>query len=157
MTSAQLIIAYIISNSVALLLLWVSWKKKNLARILFAGLFFWAFLANWRTAHHSPNDYLNYGKYAVGLYQDFIYGEFAKHVTGYVSLIAIGQLAIALCLLARGILVKSACVGGILFLLAIAPLGFGSAFPFSIISAFALLLIYRHSFKEDIFRNKWFA
>jgi heme O synthase-like polyprenyltransferase len=157
MTSQQIIIASIVSNIVALVLLVVSWKKKNLARVLFAILFIWASWTNWKIAHNDPNDYLDYGKYAVSFYKTIIYGEFAKHITGYVSLIAIGQLLIGLGLLARGIVVKISCIGGIIFLLAIAPLGTGAAFPFSITAALALFFLYKYNFTKDILKNKWWV
>jgi len=157
MTAQQMTIAMIASNLVALLLLFLSWKRKNLARVLFAILFLWAAWTNWSTAHKDPNVYLEYGKYAIGIYKTIIYGEFAKHITGYVSSIAIAQLLIGLGFLARGLIVKLSCIGGILFLLGIAPLGAGSAFPFSIIASFALFILYRYHFSKDILKNKWWV
>ncbi len=157
MTVQQMIIASIVSNLVAVLLLYISWKRKNAARVLFALLFTWAAITNWITAHNNPQVYLEYGNYAIDIYKKFITGEFASHITGFVSLIAIGQLIIGLGLLARGMIVKLSCIGGIIFLLAIAPLGFGAAFPFSITAAIALFLLYRHHFTKDILKNKWWV
>jgi hypothetical protein len=157
MTETQMNIAYIGSNLVAILLLVLSFKKKNLCRALFAVLFIWASWANWSTAHNNPGDYLTYDKYAIGLYKDIIHGFFAEHITSIVSFVAICQLLIGLCLLARGILVKLGCTGGMIFLLGIAPLGFGSAFPFSLIAGAALYILFRHNFEKDIFGNRWFT
>lgn len=153
----QQIIASIVSNIVALALLFLSWKRKNLTRVLFAILFIWASWTNWRTANHNPDFYLAYGEQAVSFYNKIIYGEFAKHITGYVSLIAMGQLLIGLGLLARGIIVKISCIGGMIFLLAIAPLGAGAAFPFSITASIALFLLFKHNFTKDILKNKWWV
>jgi hypothetical protein len=150
-------IAYIGSNLVALLLLFLSWKKKNLARTLFAILFVWASWINWKTAHNNPGDYLNYTQYAIGFYKGIIQDWFSKHITAYVSIIAVAQLLIGLGFLSKGVIVKISCIGAIIFLLAIAPLGFGSAFPFSLIASAALIILYRHYFEKNIFRNKWFA
>ncbi|CAN5752164.1 hypothetical protein BH11BAC4_BH11BAC4_18470 [soil metagenome] len=157
MTSQQMHIALFVSNTLALLLLLVSWKRKNLGRLLFAALFIWASFTNWKTAHADPGVYLNYGKYSIGIYKRIIYGEFAKHITGFVSTIAIAQLLIGLGLLARGMIVKLSCIGGIIFLIAIAPLGFGAGFPFSIFTSIALYLLYKHYFTQDVLRNKWLA
>ena len=157
MTTQQLVIAYIGSNVAALLLLYLSWKRKNTARLLFAVLFIWASVTNWRTANSNPTVYLEYSEYAIGIYQKIIQGYFARHITGIVSLIAAGQLLIGLGMLARGIIVRVCCAGGIIFLLAIAPLGFGSAFPFSITASIALFLLYRHRFTKDILKNKWWV
>jgi hypothetical protein len=157
MTAQQIIIANIVSNIVALLLLFSCWKRKNLSRVLFAILFTWAAWTNWRTANNTPEIYLDYGKYAILFYKKIIYGEFAKHITGYVSFIALGQLLVGLGLLARGMIVKISCIGGIIFLLAIAPLGTGSAFPFSITASVALYLLYKYNFTKDILKNKWWV
>ncbi len=157
MSSQQLAFAYIGSNFAALLLLFLSWKRKNTARVLFAALFIWASVTNWKTANSNPSVYLEYSEYAIGPYKKFIQGYFAGHITGFVSLIAAGQLLIGLGMLARGMIVKISCAGGIIFLLAIAPLGVGSAFPFSITASIALFLLYRHPFTKDIFKNKWWV
>ena len=157
MTLQQMIIASIASNMVALALLLLSWKRKNLSRVLFSILFLWASWTNWKTANNNPNEYLEYGEFAIGFYKKIIYGEFARHITGYVSFIALGQLLIGLGLLARGMIVKISCIGGIIFLLAIAPLGTGAAFPFSITTSIALFLLYKYNFTKDIMKNKWWV
>ena len=154
MTSQQMILASIISNVIALLLLLVSWKKKNMARIFFAILFIGAAITNWKTAREAPESYLEFGKYAVPLYREIIYGAFAAHIAGYISLIALAQLFIGIGLLAKGLVVKLCCIAGIIFFTGIAGLGFGAAFPFSVTASLALLFLYRHPFERDIFQNK---
>lgn len=155
MNEQEIVIAAVVSNIVALILLILSWKKKNIARILFAALFIWASWANWNTARYDPNDYLEYNKYAIEPYVWLINNIFAKHIQGYIYAIAACQLIIGLGFLGRGILVKLSCIGGIIFFAAIAPLGIGSAFPFSITASIALYLLYRQKFEKDIFNNKW--
>lgn len=157
MTQDEIIIATVISNIVALVLLLLSWKRKNIARILFSILFICAAVLNWKTVHTDPLVYLEYSKYAIPFYAGIIKGEFARHITGYVSCIALGQLLIGFGLLARDIIVKLSCMGGIIFLLAIAPLGTGSAFPFSITSAAALFILYQKHFNKNILQNKWWV
>ena len=155
MTPQEEIIASLLSNIIALLLLLVSLKKKNTARILFAFIFLWAAFTNWRTVSIHPEAYLDYAKYAIPLYKKIILGEFSNHITGYVLCIAAGQLMIGLGLLSRRYIVKAACFAGIIFLLAIAPLGRGAAFPFSITASIALFILYRHMFTKDIVGNRW--
>lgn len=157
MSNQQLTIAYVVSNVAAVLLLLLSIRQKKIARILFAALFIWASWANWKTAHNNPTDYLNYSKYAVAPYKHIIEGFFAAHITELVSIIALCQLLIGLGLLASGLVVRLSCIGAILFLLAIAPLGVGSAFPFSITASIALFILFRHHFEKDILGNKWFV
>lgn len=48
-------------------------------------------------------------------------------------------------MLLKSWLFKLGCIGGIIFLLAIAPFGVGSGFPCTIIFAFALLILFRKS------------
>ena len=144
MSEHALWIAYGISNIVALLLLWSAWKNPVLARILFSILFGWAAWANTRMALLNPEDYLGYAEYTwSGWYRDFITGFFAQHIQPMVLAIAAGQACIALGLLGAGRIFRMACAGGIVFLLAIAPLGVGSAFPFSLIAGAGLWLLFR--------------
>jgi hypothetical protein len=48
-------------------------------------------------------------------------------------------------MLSKGILFKIAVIGGIVFLVAIAPPGVGSGFPCTLIMAIAMYLLLRHS------------
>lgn len=143
MSQQTLWIAYAVSNVVALFMLWASWRRARLGRLLYFLLFAWAAWANSTTALHNPSDYLNYTQYAWPFYKSFIEGWFSQHITPMVLLIAAGQASISLGMLAKGWIFKLACLGGIVFLLGIAPLGIGSAFPFSLTAGAGLWLLYR--------------
>jgi hypothetical protein len=136
-----LLIAYCASNIAGLLLLWAAVKKPKHARLVFFVLFGWACWINYTTGQQHPQVYLDYARFSIGIYKDFINGWFKNHIQVTVTIIAIGQALIALGMLLNGIWVKMACVGVILFLLAIAPLGVGSAFPFSITVSIAAYFI----------------
>lgn len=138
-------IAYTISNIIALLLLLGSWKLPHLTRLLFALLFGGGAWVNATTALEHPEFYLYYATDAVPVYRAFIQGWFARHSQEMVLLIASGQVLIALSMFTKGCIFRSGCLGGIIFLLAIAPLGVGSAFPFSLTAGVALWLLYRRS------------
>jgi len=61
----------------------------------------------------------------------------------------VGQLLIALGLILNKTWTKIACIGGIIFGLAIAPLGVGSAFPATVSMAVAFFILfkkYEHDF-----------
>lgn len=146
------LIPYVISNAVALFILWSAWKKPVLARLLFFILFFWAFIMNITTALTNPNDYLNYSEMAVDWYKSFIDGWFKDHITIMVVTIAIGQALIAIGMLLKGTLVRLAGIGAILFLIGIAPLGVGSAFPFSVTVSVAAWLIIRRENLDYLWR-----
>jgi hypothetical protein len=88
-----------------------------------------------------------FGELAVlAAYRDFIHGPFRRHTAAIVLSITAGQLAVAT-LLASGPspLRRLGVIGGIVFLLAIAPLGVGSAFPSTLLLAFALAVMDRTS------------
>ncbi len=136
-------IAYSLSNLVALLLLWASWKKPSVARALFMLLFAWAAWFNTTTVLATPAIYTGYAQYAiVGWYRQFILGFFAQHTAPLVLAIAAGQAGIALGMLANGRLFRVGAVGGIVFLLCIAPLGAGSAFPCTLLMAAGMWRLY---------------
>lgn len=141
-------VPWIISNCIAVLLVIAAYKRPKLARLLFVLLFGWACWINYVTSHIDPNDYLNYADLTpIGLYHDFINGWFASHVTQMVTFISIGQGLIAMGLVLKGWIVRIACIGAIVFLLAIAPLGIGAGFPSSLLAALAIYFILK---KDDL-------
>ncbi|SMO60522.1 hypothetical protein [Fodinibius sediminis] len=142
-----------VSNVIGLLILWAAYKKPKLARGLFSLLFGWACWYNFTTAFESPQMYLEYATMSIPLYSDFIEGWFKDHITIMVSAIAIGQGLIALGILLQGWWVRLACLGIIIFLISIAPLGVGAGFPFSITVSVAAYRVMR---KDDkAFLMKW--
>ncbi len=141
----EYLIPWTISNTIAVLLLVAAIKNPKLARLLFAIIFAWACWLNYTTAHNNPEDYLNYTTLTpFDLYQDFISGWFNEHITSMVTIISIGQGLIAIGMLLKDWLVRLACIGAIIFFLAITPLGIGSAFPFTIITIVAIYFILKN-------------
>jgi hypothetical protein len=132
---------YIISNLAALIILWASVKKPKISRLMLVLLFGWASWTNYTTAHDHPEFYLEYASMSIPFYSDFINGWFKKNITPMVSAIAICQGLIAIGMVLNGWMLKLACTGAIIFLLSIAPLGVGSAFPFSITVSLASYFI----------------
>ena len=138
------LLMYCISNAAAFLILWTAWKHPRLARLLLFLLFSWASWKNWTTALHDPQFYLEYADLSfLELYKQFIHGWFSSHIREAVGFVATCQALIAASMLLKGWILKLGVIGAIIFLLAIAPLGVGSAFPFSITTSIALYLIYR--------------
>jgi hypothetical protein len=146
----QWLIPYIISNIVFGLTIIGALKRPMLTRIFLAAFFLWASYFNSTSAIKSPEIYLTYAKLnALSLYANFINGFFSQHITSLVFTIAIGQFIISIGLLLNKLWTKLACIGGIIFGLAIAPLGVGSAFPATVsmaIAFFILLRKYEHDF-----------
>jgi hypothetical protein len=145
------LVGYIISNIIGFVILMAAIKKPYLARLMFVILFSWASTANYTTAHNNPEEYLNYAHTAIKWYRDFINGWFSNHVTSMVTLIALGECLIAIGMMLHGWWVRLACIGAIIFLTAIAPLGIYAAFPFSITVSLAAFFI----MKKNAVRYLW--
>ena len=142
----QYLIAYIIANVFALTLLFLSWKQPRVARALFSFLFIWACYTNWHVALTRPNDYMFYANLALlDSYKDFIYGWFSNHILLVVGAIATCQGLIAVAFLLRGWIYALGSVGAITFLMAIAPLGVGAAFPCTVILSVAVYLLLKEN------------
>ena len=139
----QYLVPYIISQVASLVILIAAWKNTRIARILFSLLFLWAAAVNMYSGITNPDVYLEYGDMALPFYRDFINGWFNRYDQVIIPLIATGQLLIGTGMLLKGWMVQWACVGAILFLLSIAPLMTGSAFPFSITVSIAAFMVLR--------------
>lgn len=135
-------------NVLALVFLLGAVKWPRLSRFLFFLLFGWACWMNWTTSQRSPNDYLQYADLNLSSwYRDFINGWFSKHIPLTVGFIATCQGLIAISMLLKGWIYKIGCIGGIIFLLAIAPFGVGSGFPCTIMFAIALIILFKKGTK----------
>jgi hypothetical protein len=64
--------------------------------------------------------------------------------------IAVGQLAIGMLAAGTGRWVRLAMLGSMAFLLAIAPMGVGAAFPFSVFVVVAAYLVFRTPFDTSL-------
>jgi hypothetical protein len=139
-STSGILIPYIISNAIALLTLWLSFRKPRLAKRLLGVIFLCAGAFNFYTAFSNPSVYLDFADTTfLGFYRDFIRGFFADHVVWIVSAIASAQLCISLSMMCEDWRFKTACLGAIIFLIAIAPFGIGSAFPCTLILSLSFL------------------
>jgi hypothetical protein len=141
----QYLLPWLVSNAIAVALLLLAFVRPRWVRFASVAIFGWAFLVNSRIALFSPADYQGFAELAVwSAYREFIRGWFRTHTALLLLPIAVGQLVIALLLLSRSpVLRRLAVAGAIVFLLAISPLGVGSAFPFSLTYIAALLVMQR--------------
>jgi hypothetical protein len=144
MIPQEYLIMYLGANAIALgILALASWQPR-VARWLWIGIFVWAATVNTLTAAREPWAYLAYGGLTPSeLYRDFIRGWFSDHIQLMVLAIAAGQLVIAMLLARGGRALRLGTLGATVFLLAIAPLGVGSGFPFSLIAIASLLVMQR--------------
>ncbi|MBN8862324.1 MAG: hypothetical protein J0H92_03090 [Sphingobacteriales bacterium] len=148
--------AWLVSNLVALLLLLAAIKRPRTGRILFALLFIGAGIVNNITIHTHPSLYQLYADTTfLSSYRHFINGYFAANSVFIVSMIALCQLIAGFALLNSGWFCRTGCIGGILFLLAITPLGIGAAFPSTIVMAVGLYLLCIRTSGISPLAGKW--
>ncbi len=142
----QYLLPYIVSNSLFLICLVVAVVRPIWARLFLAVVFLWASYTNFRAAFLTPGVYLEYASLTpVPFYREFINCFFSQHVKSIVSVAATGELFIFIGLLLKNGWVKMACLGGIIFGIAISPLGVGSAFPATVLMAAAFWILFRQS------------
>ena len=147
-------VPYLISQAASLIILIAAWKRTRWARWLFSVLFLWASATNMYIGLTNPDSYLDNARFAIPLYQDFINGWFSHYNHIIIPLIAVGQFFISIGMLLHGWWVKLACLGSIIFLLSIAPLMVGAAFPFSITVSIASWLIFLNDDKNYIWKRQ---
>ena len=147
---------FTISQIVFIFLLIASWRWFRVARMLWIVIFLAAGIFNWNTVINEPQSYFVYADSAVlPFYKNFIQGAFAQNPQLYVIPIAIGQILISLLLMFGKPLFTLGIIGGIIFLLAIMPLGLGSAFPATLIGAISLYVLGRRELPQHIF-GRWY-
>ena len=136
------LVMYLSANLIALAILALAFWRPAAARWLWVAIFLWAASVNTITVAREPWVYLVYAALTPSaLYREFIEGWFSAHIQPFVLAIAAGQLMIAILLSRRGDARWLGIVGASVFLLAIAPLGVGSGFPFSLIAIASLLVM----------------
>ncbi|OMP75195.1 hypothetical protein [[Flexibacter] sp. ATCC 35208] len=132
-------LAFLVSNAGAILILLISIWYKRAGRIIIALLFLIAALVNAWQATFKPDVYNVYELIAaLPVYEYLIAEVLLIHITLYIILLMIIQLFIGIGILYNR---KTALVAGIVYLLALAPLGAGSSFPCTVILAIAVILL----------------
>lgn len=138
------LIPYIIVNLISIILFAITIKSYKKAMKVFGVLFLVSALYNTYKVFTKPIVFVNlFGRMTPfsGI-RDFIFGDFRDHIILYIVLMSIYQLLISWCLFKETKLLKYGIFGGIIFLLAVSPLGVGSAFPSSLLMALSMYLIH---------------
>ena len=142
MLSAIFSFPFLIANGFSILLLLLALRMRKAARLLLSLLFFGAAFFNVYKAMTSPGAYMYYGDVVVfPLYEQFIKGVFSQHIQFYVIGIAVLQAFIGAFILSKGWMCRIGLSAAVIFLVAIAPLGTGAAFPSSIVMAAACVAL----------------
>jgi len=145
---------YLISNAIGLAILGLAFRQPRTVRWIWVAIFVWAATVNTLTATSEPWMYLVYGALTPSeAYRTFIEGWFSRHIPEMVVSIAAGQLTIAILLARADRARRLGVLGALVFLLAIAPLGVGAGFPFSL-TAIASLLVMEWRLADDRRRER---
>lgn len=135
---------YTVSNVIALLILMASLYRPNVARWVIAVVFAYASVYNTWLGLTKPQEYQGFADLAwLETYRTFITGYFRVHAGVLLPLIGFGQSVIAVTMAIGRRVLWIGVLGTCIFLLAIAPLGVGSAFPFSLVVSAAAIIVWR--------------
>jgi hypothetical protein len=134
---------YVITHVITIIMIIICYKWPKTGKVAWGVIFILAGIFNIFMVNKDPQAYLSYRDHAVEFYKFFIDGIFHSFTIFIVSLIGAGQILVGIFLLRKGKLFFFGILGGIIFLLAIAPLGIGSAFPSTLLMAISLVLVYR--------------
>ncbi|HWV66614.1 hypothetical protein [Chitinophaga sp.] len=142
-------ITYLVANMVSLIVLIAAISRAAVARVMLSMIFIGAGLFNGVMAIRDPNLFMAYGAMTpLRVYEQFIYGAFRNNITAIVISISICQLAAGIFIAATRTFMITGLTAAIIFLVAIAPLGAGSAFPSTLLLAAAAAILL---FKETAF------
>jgi hypothetical protein len=140
----EFLVSYVVANVLGVGVLMLAFRRPRLVRWFWAAVFAWAASVNVLTSVRTPWEYMVYAALTPAeAYRGFIEGWVSQHVRPMVLSIAAGQIVIALLLVRGSQARRTGVVGATIFLLAIAPLGVGSAFPFGLTAIASLLVMER--------------
>lgn len=135
-------LTYLVANMVSLVVLIAAILRPVTARWMLSLIFIGAGIFNAIMAIREPDLFMVYGAMTPSAaYEQFIYGAFRNNITAIVLSISICQLAAGIFIAAGRSLVVTGLAAAITFLIAIAPLGAGSAFPSTLLLAAAAIVL----------------
>lgn len=133
---------YAITHVITFILIIICYKWPKIGKIAWGIIFILAGIFNIFTVIKDPQAYLGYRDHAADFYKFFIDGVFSSFTIFIVSLIGAGQILVGIFLFKKRKLFLLGILGGIIFFIAITPLGIGSAFPSTLLMAISLVLLY---------------
>lgn len=138
----QFVTPYLVSLGIAGSLLVLATVRPRWCRWLFVALFAYAAIYNFWISSTRPEEYQGFATLAlVAALAEFIRGPFREQAAPTIGAIATGQALIAVGFGVGRSLLPAATLGAVVFLMAIAPLGVGSAYPFSVMVSLAAIIV----------------
>ena len=145
MSENPLLLLFVLAvNLIALLMTWLAWQRPSLGRRAFSLMFFFAAGVNLYYALADPEEYVYYADFAMlEGYRTLILNASVRTIRIILIATSLAQLGVAIAFLRSGRTLEIGALAGVVFLLAIAPLGWAAAFPATVIQAVGAYLIYR--------------
>ncbi|QIP13721.1 hypothetical protein G8759_14395 [Spirosoma aureum] len=116
-----------------------SYRLPVITSVLFFLFFGMAAFVNTRNALETPVAYQSYANYALLFYHRFILGLFDRFTMPIVLSIGLAQALIAVSMFLKGDWFRIGRLGGMVFRIAIFPVGFGSVLPSLLMVALAFI------------------
>ncbi|HVI43401.1 MAG TPA: hypothetical protein VM802_00960 [Chitinophaga sp.] len=135
----------VISNVVSLFILAMAIFRPRISRLLLCMLFTATAVFSAVMVITHPRVFLVFGDVTpVQMYEQFINGAFRHNIALIVLSLAVCQLLIGLLIARSGKWLKAGLAGATLFMMAMIPLGAGSAFPSTIfLTATCIILLFK--------------
>ena len=141
---------YISSNILAMTLAIGSFKFPSLTRLALFLLFGWSCWTNALNAFDSPWVYIDYADSAVLPFKNFVLQLSEHSLKALALLVALFQLLIAVSMLLKGWSFKGGCLAGMLYCLALLPLGLYSGFPAPILMSLTFYTLFSTKHVEKL-------
>lgn len=155
MLTDPIILSFVaIVNLIAIIMVVLSVRSEKAGRILFGGLFLFAGSFNLYLSFSNPDEFIYYAEFAfVDVYKNFFVTIYSDNSGPILFIISILQLLTAFGMEYQGKWVKYASYSATLFLLALVPLGFGAAFPSTLIMAYGTWRLSHKTFTKPVWKS----
>lgn len=131
----EMFVPLLVSNAFALVLAVLCWRRPRAGQLLGALLFLGGGCFNLYHAFAAPHVYETFRAFAwLDAYRQVIDAIWPTYATPFIAAIALGQIAVGVLLAAGGRAARLGALGASVFLAAITPLGWGAAFPFTLVA-----------------------
>ena len=141
-----------IGNLLAIILMLLSYHFPRVLRVVWGAIFITMGIISLITVYNNPSVFIDLiGSKPVKFYQEFINKTLLKNPGAYISLLGVIQILFGGMIWSRKVWFILGCIGAVLFLLAILPLGVALTFPLTIFMALSIIFLMRKRRNKSIF------
>jgi hypothetical protein len=141
-----------IGNLLAIILMLLSYHFPRVLRVIWGAIFITMGVVSLITVYNNPSVFIDLiGSKPVKFYQDFIDKTMVEHPGAFILLLGVIQILFGGMIWSRKVWFILGCIGAVLFLLAILPLGLAITFPLTIFMALSIIFLMRKRRNKSIF------